>query len=107
MRRGILHGRLAEIVTLRLKSVAGIFGLFFAVGYTVAQSPKITEQTVQLERFGFKAGSCDSRQSAQFLDDDRLVLSAPLVGVCDKSNWSNALQTQLTVIDLHGAVLAT
>lgn len=84
-----------------------IFGLFFTVGYAVAQPPKVTEQTIPLERFGFKAGSCDSRQSAQFLDDDRLVLSAPLVGVCDKSNWSNALQTQLTVIDLHGAVLAT
>ena len=92
---------------MRLKSTVGLFGLFFAVGYTVAQPPKITEQTVQLERFGFKAGSCDSGQSAQFLDDDRLVLIAPLVGVCDKSNWSNALQMQLTVIDLHGAVLAT
>lgn len=91
---------------MRLKSTVGIiFGLFFAVGYMVAQPPKVTEQTVPLERFGFKAGSCDYRQSAQFLDDDHLVLSAPLVGVCDKSNWSNALQTQLTIYSATGCYL--
>jgi hypothetical protein len=84
-----------------------IFGIVFIVGYIVAQPSKVTEQTVQLERYGFKADSCNFRQSAQFLHDDRLMLSAPLVGVCDKSNWSNGLQTQLTVIDLHGAVLAS
>ena len=75
------------------------------MGYMVAQPPKVTEQTVPLERFGFKAGSCDYRQSAQFLDDDHLVLSAPLVGVCDKSNWSNALQTQLTIYSATGCYL--
>lgn len=73
----------------------------------VSQSPKVTEHTVEVERFGFIGGPCESRQSVQFLDDERLILSAPLSGVCNKSNWLNALQTQLTVIDLHGAVLAT
>jgi hypothetical protein len=86
--------------------VATLLGIFFAVGYTVAQQ-NVTEQTVALERFGFRAGSCVYRQSVQFLDDDHLLLSAPLVSVCDKTNWSSALRTQFTVIDLHGTVMAT
>jgi hypothetical protein len=77
------------------------------VGATVARPQKVTQETIQLQRFGFTTGSCESRQTVQFLDDNRLLLSAPLVGNCDKSNWSSALNTQLTVIDLHGAVLAT
>jgi hypothetical protein len=77
------------------------------MGIAVSQAPKVTERTIEVERFGFIGGPCDSRQSVQFLDDERLMLSAPLVGVCNKSDWSNALQTQLTVIDLHGTLLAT
>lgn len=71
----------------------------------VGQLSKIMEKTVPLEQFGFRTGSCESRQSLQFLDDDHLLLSAPLAGVCDRSTWSKALETQLTVIDLRGTVL--
>jgi hypothetical protein len=93
--------------TLLWRSVAlAAFGSL-AMGITFAQSPKVTERMVQLERFGFIGGPCNSRQSVQFLDDERLMLSAPLVGICNKGNWSNELETQLTVIDLDGTVLAT
>jgi hypothetical protein len=94
------------IAALRWTSIVGIlFGM--TAGFTVAQSSKVAERTIMLEQFGFRAGPCQSRQSVQFLDDDRLVLDAPLVDVCDKGNWSDGLKTQLTVVDLHGAVLAT
>lgn len=66
-----------------------------------------TRETIQLERFGFKSGSCDYRQSVQFLDDNRLLLSAPVDGVCDKRNWSSGSLMQLTVIDAQGNVLAS
>jgi hypothetical protein len=65
------------------------------------------QETIQLERFGFRAGSCDYRQSVQFLDDHRLLLSAPADGVCDKSNGSSGSLMQLTVVDSQGNVLAS
>lgn len=92
---------------MRAKARAVIIAGLFVAGPMVGQHPKVTQRTIQLEQFGFRHGSCESRQRVQFLDDDRLVLSAPLVGLCDKSTWSNALETQLTVIDLRGVVLAT
>lgn len=66
-----------------------------------------TRETIQLVRFGFKTASCGNRQSVQFLDDSRLLLSAPIDGVCDKTNWSKVSPMQLTVVDLHGNVLAS
>lgn len=90
-----------------MKLILGIVGYACIAGHLFAQLPKVTEQTIDLKDFGFKSGSCDSRQTAYFLDDSRLILSAPSVGICDKSNWSSALPTQFTVIDLHGAVLST
>jgi hypothetical protein len=92
---------------LRKKCTFAVLILAFMTEHAIAQSPKFSEQSVELGNFGFKKGSCESRQSAHFLDDNRLILSAPLIEICDKSNWSNALRTQLTVIDLHGTVLAT
>jgi len=91
---------------LRPKSVAIIIAGLFVTGSMVGQRPKIAEKTIQLEQFGFRTGSCESMQSVQFLDDDRLVLSAPHGGSCDRSSWSNVLETKLTVVDLSGAVLA-
>jgi hypothetical protein len=85
-----------------MKLPLAILGLVLTTGHLLSQPPNVAEQTIDLKSFGFRGGSCDSRQFASFLDDSRLVLSAPLVGICDKSNWSNALPTQLTVIDLHG-----
>jgi hypothetical protein len=52
-------------------------------------------------------GACAFRQGVQFIDDERLILSAPVVGVCNKSNWSSELETQLTVVGLDGKVLAS
>jgi hypothetical protein len=92
---------------MQSRMFAGFIVVLIATGGMSAQLPKVSEQTIQLERFGFRTGSCESRQSVQFLDAARLVLSAPTVGVCDKSTWSSALKTQLTVIDLQGSVLAT
>ena len=83
-----------------------IIGLL-AVGPSFSQTPKAVERTIHVEQFGFIGGTCDYRQSVQFLDDDRLILSAPLAGSCNKGNWSTPLETQLTVIDLSGSVHAT
>jgi hypothetical protein len=78
-----------------------------ALGVCSAQSTSVTERTIQVEGFGFVGGFCDSRQSIQFLDDERLMLSAPVIGACNKGNWSSELETQLTVIGLDGKVLAS
>jgi hypothetical protein len=67
-----------------------------------AQTSVPSEWKVDLAAFGFKAGPCASRQSVSFLDDEHLVLSAPLAQTCDKRDSWKPLPTQLSVIDLQG-----
>lgn len=65
------------------------------------------EWKLDLAQYGLvKAGCAWYPGHLEFLDDDHLVISAPVAYVCDKSNWGKPIDTKITEIDLQGQELA-
>jgi hypothetical protein len=89
---------------MKTKLALALLGLMFMTGHLTAQDDA-SERTIDLRAFGFRGGSCSG--SVFFLDDNRLILSTPLMKKCGKDTWWKAKPTRLTVIDLHGKVIAT
>lgn len=71
------------------------------------QTSSVSEWKVDVYSFGFNAGSCAPIENVYFLDNEHLVLSAPVSGVCDKETWWKPRPTHLSVIDLYGHEQAT
>jgi hypothetical protein len=70
-----------------------------------AQTAK--ESRLNVARFGLVKTSCVWYPGqVRFLDDDHLVIGAPVAYSCNKSNRDKATDTQITVIDLQGHQLA-
>jgi hypothetical protein len=70
-----------------------------------AQTAK--ESRLNVAQFGLVKTSCVWYPGkVRFLDDDHLVISAPVAYSCDKGNRDKATDTQITVIDLQGHQLA-
>ena len=65
------------------------------------------EWKLDLAQYGLvKAGCAWYPQHVEFLDDDHLVISAPVAYTCDKNNRNNPADTRITEIDLQGHELA-
>lgn len=65
------------------------------------------ESKLDLARYGLmKAGCASYPGHIEFLDDDHLVVSAPLAYPCDKSDRDKPTDTRITEIDLQGHELA-
>ena len=91
------------MMKLRLASVAA---LFLTVCLGRAQTTQ--EWKLDLSKYGVVKSSCVWYPGhLEFLDDDHLVVSAPVAYSCDKSNRDKATDTRITVIDLQGHELAS
>jgi hypothetical protein len=83
----------------------GLAVLFLAACCGRAQTAK--ESRLNVARFGLVKTSCVWYPGqVRFLDDEHLVISAPVAYSCDKSNRDKATDTQIAVIDLQGHQLA-
>ena len=82
-----------------------LLGLALATGTLTGQQKDVKEQTIDLIPFGFHGGSCSGK--VFFLDDNRLILSTPLIKKCGKDTWWTGKPTRLTVIDLYGKKIIT
>jgi hypothetical protein len=66
-----------------------------------AQTAK--EWKLDLGQYGLVKPACASYMGrVEFLDDDHLVVSAPVADTCEKSNWGKPIETRITEIDLQG-----
>jgi hypothetical protein len=90
---------------MKMKLMFALLGLALATGTLTGQQKDVKEQTIDLTPFGFHGGSCSGK--VYFLDDNRLILSTPLMKKCGKDTWWKAKPTRLTVIDLNGKAITT
>src|ERR1035441_89796 len=73
----------------------------------LGQAQTAQEWKLDLSQYGLVKASCAWYPGhLEFLDDDHLVISAPVAYACDKSNWGKPTDTRITVIDLQGHELA-
>jgi hypothetical protein len=71
-----------------------------------AQTPH--EWKLDLTQYGLTKAACAWYPGhLEFLDDDRLVVSAPVAYSCDKDDRDKPTETRISVIDLQGHELAT
>jgi hypothetical protein len=86
-------------------SIVGVAALFLAVCLGRAQTTQ--EWKLDLSRYGLVKSSCVWYPGhLEFLDDDHLVVSAPVAFTCDKTNRNKATDTRITVVDLRGHEVA-
>jgi hypothetical protein len=90
---------------MKMKLMFALLGLALATGTLSGQQKDVKEQTIDLTPFGFHGGSCSGK--VYFLDDNRLILSTPMMKKCGKDTWWNAKPTRFTVIDLQGKAITT
>jgi hypothetical protein len=90
---------------MKMKLTLAFLGLVLATGTLAGQQQDVKEQTIDLTPFGFHGGSCSGK--VFFLDDNRLILSTPLMKKCGKDTWWKAKPTRLTVINLNGKAITT
>ena len=88
-----------------MKLMFALLGLALATGTLTGQQKDVKEQTIDLTPFGFHGGSCSGK--VFFLDDNRLILSTPMMKKCGKDTWWTGKPTRLTVIDLYGKKIIT
>lgn len=80
--------------------------LLLAARTTQAQAAR--HWTLDASAFGLAKSRCaGDRGTVDFLDDNRLVVAAPLASVCNKDDWDKPRDVRVTVIDLQGHELAT
>jgi len=71
-----------------------------------AQTAK--EWKLDLAQYGLVKAPCASYMGrVEFLDDEHLVVSAPVEDTCEKSNWGKPIDTRITEIDLQGREVAS
>jgi hypothetical protein len=86
-------------------ALAGGTALFLVALLGRAQTAQ--EWKLDLAQYGLvKAGCAWYPGHIEFLDDDHLVVSAPVAYTCDKSNRGKPTDTRITEIDLQGHELA-
>lgn len=89
---------------MKLALASGV-ALFLAALLGRAQTAQ--EWKLDLAQYGLvKAGCVWYPGHVEFLDDEHLVVSAPVAYSCDKSNWGKPTDTKITEIDLQGHELA-
>jgi hypothetical protein len=75
---------------------------------TLCQAQTGSESKIDLAPYGFVKSSCVWYPGdVEFLDDEHLVLSAPVMTKCDKSLWDSPTDTTITVINLKGEKVAS
>jgi len=80
--------------------------LAIVVGLGRAQTTK--EWTINAGQYGLAKTNCVWYPGrVGFLDDDHLVISAPVAYSCDKNSRGKPTETRITVIDLQGHQLAS
>jgi hypothetical protein len=73
----------------------------------LGQAQTAQEWKLDLSQYGLvKAGCFGYPGHLEFLDDDHLVVSAPVAFTCDKSDRGKPTDTRITEIDLQGHELA-
>lgn len=71
------------------------------------QTPTAQEWKLDLSQYGLTKAGCDWYPGhLEFLDDDHLVVSAPVAYTCDKATRDKPIETRITEIDLQGHELA-
>lgn len=85
--------------------------MLLAAGLACGQRGKqsaANEWTVELAPLGYVTPHCEwNPQRVEFLDNERLAVSAPVNFSCDPNDRWNGAETAITVIDLEGHTLAT
>ncbi len=85
--------------------MAGAASLLLAVWMGRAQTAQ--EWKLDLTQYGLVKTDCASYPGhVEFMDDDHLVVSAPVAYSCGWSNWGKPTDTRITEIDLQGHELA-
>ncbi len=75
---------------------------------TLCHAQIVNESKINLAPYGFVKSSCVWYPGdVEFLDDEHLVLSAPVMTKCDKSLWDSPTDTTITVINLKGEKVAS
>lgn len=88
-----------------MKFGIGVAVLLLVAGITQGQTTK--EWKLNVEPYGLVKAGCNWYPGhVDFLDDEHLVISAPVAYTCDKSDRNKATDTRITVIDLQGQKLA-
>lgn len=88
-----------------MKSRFGLAVLLFATVTLRAQTAK--QWKLEVGRYGLSKPKCVwEPQQVEFLDDNHLVISAPVAYGCSKSDRERPTETRITVIDLQGHELA-
>lgn len=73
----------------------------------IAQAQTTKEWKLNVAPYGLVKAPCDWYPGhVDFLDDDHLVITAPVAYSCDKNNRNKPTNTRITVIDLQGHELA-
>lgn len=80
--------------------------MLLLVGW-LGQAQTVKESNLDFGRFGMVKPRClRDPESVNFLDDDHLVVSAPVAYSCDKEHRDKPTDTEITVTDLEGRRLA-
>lgn len=91
---------------LRLLELIVWAGLILVSPFGQAQT--VQEWKLDLAQYGLVKSSCARYPGhLEFLDDEHLVVTAPIAYVCDKNSWDKPTDTRITEIDLQGHELAT
>jgi len=89
-----------------MKLALTIGAVFFGVAL-LGRAQTAQEWKLDLAQYGLRKGSCAWYPGhLEFLDDDHLIVSAPVAYTCDKSDRDNPTDTRITEIDLQGHELA-
>jgi hypothetical protein len=68
----------------------------------------VEEWKLDLAQYGLVKASCARYiGKVEFLDNDHLVINAPVTNTCDKKNWDKPIDTRITEIDLQGREVAS
>src|ERR1035441_3622243 len=74
----------------------------------LGQAQTAQEWKLDLSQYGLVKGSCVWYPGhLEFLDDDHVVVSAPVAYNCDKNERDKPTDTRITEIDLQGHELAS
>ena len=85
---------------MRFAFVGGAALLLVAL---VGRAQAVQEWKLDLAQYGLVKASCAWYPGhIEFLDDDHLIISAPVAYTCDKSNRDKPTDTRITEIDLQG-----
>lgn len=96
---------------MRVRIVGVAVLMLLAAGIACGQRAKQSagnEWTVDLAPLSYLPPHCEwNPQRVEFLDNERLVISAPVNYVCDPNDRWNGADITITVIDLEGHTLAS